>query len=206
MRVTLLGEGQAELEEKRSVFIGYAVPVSNEEEALAVVARRKEKYSDATHNVWAYYLNGGAHARCSDDGEPQGTAGAPLLNVLKMSGATDMCVVVTRYFGGTLLGAGGLIRAYTASAKSALDAAGFAEMRDYNLYRITVGYSDYQRLTVQLKSLGAQEDGADFGAEVSVQAAIEASRSSELEQLVRELTGGKGICTPLGCAERPHLI
>ena len=81
MRVTLLGEGQAELEEKRSVFIGYAVPVSNEEEALAVVARRKEKYSDATHNVWAYYLNGGAHARCSDDGEPQGTAGAPLLNV-----------------------------------------------------------------------------------------------------------------------------
>ncbi len=206
MRVTLLGEGQAELEEKRSVFIGYAVPVSNEEEALAVVARRKEKYSDATHNVWAYYLNGGAHARCSDDGEPQGTAGAPLLNVLKMSGATDMCVVVTRYFGGTLLGAGGLIRAYTASAKSALDAAGFAEMRDYNLYRITVGYSDYQRLTVQLKSLGAQEDGADFGAEVSVQAAIEASRSSELEQLVRELTGGKGICTLLGCAERPHLI
>lgn len=206
MRVTLLGEGQAELEEKRSVFIGYAVPVSNEEEALAVVARRKEKYSDATHNVWAYYLNGGAHARCSDDGEPQGTAGAPLLNVLKMSGATDMCVVVTRYFGGTLLGAGGLIRAYTASAKSALDAARFAEMRDYNLYRITVGYSDYQRLTVQLKSLGAQEDGADFGAEVSVQAAIEASRSSELEQLVRELTEGKGICTLLGCAERPHLI
>ena len=122
-RITLLKAAEAEIEEKKSIFIGYAAPVSSEDEAKAIVAAKKKEFSDATHNVWAYYLDGGIHVRYSDDGEPQGTAGIPVLNVLKMSGATDMVVVVTRYFGGTLLGAGGLVRAYSASAKAALDAS-----------------------------------------------------------------------------------
>ena len=119
-RITLRGAAVAEIEEKRSVFIAYAAPVRSEDEAHAIIEEKKKEYADATHNVWAYYIDGGARARCSDDGEPQGTAGMPTLNVLKMSGGTDMCVVVTRYFGGTLLGAGGLVRAYSAAAKAAI--------------------------------------------------------------------------------------
>ena len=128
-RVTLLQAAEAQIEEKRSLFIGYAAPVRDIAEAQKLIAQRSAQFSDATHNVWAYYIDGGAQARYSDDGEPQGTAGIPVLNVLKMSDATDMCVVVTRYFGGTLLGAGGLVRAYSAAAKAAWCAAGSAGVK-----------------------------------------------------------------------------
>ena len=103
-RITLAGTAQTELEEKHSRFIGFAAPVQSEKEAQEIIAGRRAQHRDATHNVWAYYIDQGVHARYSDDGEPQGTAGIPVLNVLKMSGATDLCVVVTRYFGGTLRG------------------------------------------------------------------------------------------------------
>ena len=113
----------AEFIERKSRFIGYIAPVSSEEEARAFIAAIREKHADATHNVWACLLRGGAVARCSDDGEPQGTAGLPTLDVLRKSGLDDCVVVVTRYFGGILLGAGGLTRAYSAAAKAAVDAA-----------------------------------------------------------------------------------
>ena len=118
------------------------------------------KYRDATHHVYAYLLRRGAVARYSDDGEPQGTAGVPVLNVVKMSGASDLCVVVTRYFGGILLGAGGLVRAYSAAAKRALDAAGIVTMTEFALLSIRCSYSDYQRLTAQLPKLGVSGTGA----------------------------------------------
>ena len=107
-RMTLAKRAVAELEEKKSIFIGNAAPVRSEDEARAFIEEIRHAYGDATHNVYAYLLDGGAIARFSDAGEPHGTAGMPALNVLKMAGATDLCVVVTRYFGGILLGAGGL--------------------------------------------------------------------------------------------------
>ena len=114
---TLGREASAEFEEKKSVFIGHAKPVSTEEEALAFIKAKKAEFSDARHNVWAYRLRGDVVMRCSDDGEPQGSAGVPVLDTLKKSGVSDAVIVVTRYFGGILLGAGGLVRAYSHTAK-----------------------------------------------------------------------------------------
>lgn len=204
-RVSIAREVSCEMEERKSIFIGHAKPVSTEEEAKRFVADKKVEYSDATHNVYAYLLNGGAIARFSDDGEPQGTAGMPVLNVLKMSGACDLVVVVTRYFGGILLGAGGLVRAYSASARLALDEAGIAVYEQFALVRIKVSYSDYQKLTVALQKLGASEESADFGEDVSVMTALEADRAGELTALVSELTYGKGTAELLGYEERPSL-
>ncbi len=201
-RITLASEVSVEMEERKSVFIGHARPVSSEEEARAFIDAKKREYHDATHNVYAYLLNGGAIARYSDDGEPQGTAGMPVLNVIKMSGATDLCVVVTRYFGGILLGAGGLVRAYSASAKQALDEAGMAVFEDYAVMQVKVSYSDYQKLTVALEKLGASEDSCDFGEDVSVVTAIEKTREDEIRQTVSELTYGKGIVSVIGYEER----
>lgn len=204
-RVSIAREVSCEMEERKSIFIGHAKPVSTEEEAKQFVAEKKAEYADATHNVYAYLLNGGAIARFSDDGEPQGTAGMPVLNVLKMSGACDLAVVVTRYFGGILLGAGGLVRAYSASARLALDEAGIAVYEQFALVRIRVSYSDYQKLTVALQKLGASEESADFGEDVSVMTALEADRTGELTALVSELTYGKGTAEVLGYEERPSL-
>lgn len=119
---TITKEADAEFTERRSRFIGHAMPVSSEEDALAFVAMIKEQHGDATHNVWAYNLKNGRQ-RYSDDGEPQGTAGPPVLEVLQKERLVDAAVVVTRYFGGVLLGAGGLVRAYSHGAKLALEAA-----------------------------------------------------------------------------------
>ena len=109
---TLRGEGHGELEDRKSVFLSHAAPVRTEEEALAFVKARQKEFSDATHNVWAFRLGADTVARYSDDGEPQGSSGMPTLEAIRHTGATDAVVVVTRYFGGTLLGVGGLIRAY----------------------------------------------------------------------------------------------
>ncbi len=204
-RVSIAREVTVEMEERKSVFLGHAKPVSTEEEAKAFIAEKKAEYADATHNVYAYLLSGGAIARFSDDGEPQGTAGMPVLNVLKMSGASDLVVVVTRYFGGILLGAGGLVRAYGASARQAVEEAGIAVYEEFALVRITVSYSDYQKLTVALPKLHISEEGADFGEEVAVMAALEADRVEELQSLVVEMTNGKGTVEIMGHEERPSL-
>jgi uncharacterized YigZ family protein len=201
-RITLANNVSVETEEKKSIFIGHAAPIKNEEEARLFLESKRREYHDATHNCYAYILNFGAVARYSDDGEPSGTAGVPILNVLKMSGATDLIVVVTRYFGGILLGAGGLVRAYTASAKTAVDAAGFAVFEEYNLVKLTVSYSDYQKLTVALEKIGASEENCDFGENVSLISAIEKSRTDELIGLVSELTYGKGLTEIISSEER----
>jgi len=205
-RITLAKAASAEMEERKSIFIGHATPVTSEEEARAFIEKKKKEYYDARHNVYAYVLDGGSIVRYSDDSEPQGTAGIPILNVIKMSGATDLCIVVTRYFGGILLGAGGLVRAYSAAAKLAMDEAGFAVFEDYNMYSMTVSYSDYQRLTVALEKIGVSEDGCEFGEGVTVTAAIEKGRDEELLNMSRELTYGRGEITLLGCEERAAKI
>ena len=129
----------------------------------------------------------------------------PVLNVLKMSGATDLVVVVTRYFGGILLGAGGLVRAYSASARQALDEAGIAVYEEFAIVRVKVSYSDYQKLTVALPKWNISEEGAEFGEEVAVMAALEADRVDELSSLVVEMTNGKGSVDVIAHEERPSL-
>ena len=156
---TTLGKSaSAEYTEKKSVFIGYASPVKTEREALDFISAVRKKHSDARHNVFAYQLNGGGTARYSDDGEPQGTAGVPVLEVIKKSGADDCVVVVTRYFGGILLGASGLIRAYSAAAKSAVDAAGVVTYENYREFTLECGYSEYQRIEAELPKYGVIVD------------------------------------------------
>ncbi len=201
-RITLASNVSCEMEEKKSIFIGHAAPVADESDARMFIESKKKEYYDASHNVFAYILNGGVIARYSDDGEPQGTAGMPILNVMKMSGATDFCVVVTRYFGGILLGAGGLVRAYSSAAKIAVEAAGFSVYEEYAILRIAVSYSDYQRLTVALAKLGASEDHCDFGESVTVISAVERNRVSEVSRAVAEITYGKGNVSFIRYEER----
>jgi len=199
---TLEGEGHDEFEERRSLFIGHAKHVTSEEEAMEFVKSLKKEYSDATHNVWAYVLKGGLIARYYDDGEPHGTSGVPRLNVLKMSGACDLCVVITRYFGGILLGAGGLVRAYSAAAKLAIDAAGLAVFEPWDVLLMECSYSDYQKLTSAFVKIGVTEENVQFGASVLVQAAVEAVRTEQVCALISEMTGGRVIAEVVLTEER----
>ena len=201
-RMTLAKRAEAEFEEKKSIFIGNAAPVRTEDEARAFIEEIRHAYGDATHNVYAYLLQGGAVARFSDAGEPHGTAGMPALNVLKMSGATDLCVVVTRYFGGILLGAGGLVRAYSQAAKMAVDAAGFAEYVPYWLGECTCGYADYQRLTAYFPKWNASEDGVSFDADVCIRLSTMAENAAELQKKIAETTGGRARVLEIGAEER----
>lgn len=201
-RVTLAKEAHAEMEERKSVFIGHAKPVTSEEEARAFIDGIRHQYADATHNVYAYLLNGGAVARYSDDGEPHGTSGVPTLNVLKMSGAMDLVVVVTRYFGGILLGAGGLVRAYSAAAKLAIDEAGLAVFEPWNIVGFTCSYSDYQKITAGMPKTGAVEEDADFGEDVTVTAAVKVENTGVLMTYISETTGGRSSVEILDTEER----
>lgn len=157
--------------EKKSVFIGFSTFVENEEQALEIVKQKKKEYADATHNVYAYVI-GDSIARYSDDNEPQGTAGMPVLNSIRMSGLTDVLVVVTRYFGGILLGAGGLVRAYSTAASKALEAGGTKIYEDYDEFTVKLSYSDYGKFQTELARFDAIIDSTDFADEVDIRFAI----------------------------------
>ena len=144
---TVHKEGRFEYEDRKSVFIGTAVPVSTEEEALNFITFIKKKYPDARHHVYAYVLRENSIMRFSDDREPQGTAGMPVLDAIRKRGCTDVAIVVIRYFGGTLLGTGGLVRAYSAAAVGALEAAEIITYDIYTLTDIVVSYSDYPKIS-----------------------------------------------------------
>lgn len=188
---TLAREASAEFTEKKSLFIGYAAPTKTEQDALDFIAKIRKKHSDATHNVYAYQLNGGGIARYSDDGEPQGTAGVPVLDIIKKSGADDVCVVVTRYFGGILLGAGGLVRAYAAGAKAAIDAAGIVTYENYTEFKLVSGYSEYQKLEYELPRYHVKVDSTDFGGDVTLKLAIRAVDYENFAARVSELFAGR---------------
>jgi uncharacterized YigZ family protein len=188
---TVEREGVAEFEEKKSVFIGHCVRVTSEEEAAAYVKQLKKQYADARHNVWAYLLRGGIVARYSDDGEPQGTAGVPVLDVLRKSGAEDVCMVVTRYFGGILLGAGGLVRAYSHTASLALCEARIITYEKYDEISLTCSYSDYQKLSAELPKFGAIVDGTDFSDDVVLRFALKQGQTADLLAKVQEMSAGK---------------
>ena len=191
--ITVKGYGEARFEEKRSVFIGYCEHVTSEEEALAFVKKIKEKHKDATHNCYGYVMKGGILCRYSDDGEPQGTAGKPILDMLVKSGVDDVCVVVTRYFGGTLLGTGGLVHAYSQGAKIAVEAAGIAQFENYVVLKVACSYSDYQRIGLELERYDAIIDATDYSDSVAVQFAVKKQFADEISRKISEITSGKSI-------------
>ncbi len=203
-RLALAKRASAEMIERKSVFIGTAAPVASEAEARELIEEMRHKYHDATHNVYAYQLNGGAIARYSDDGEPQGTAGIPVLNILKMSGVSDLCVVVTRYFGGIRLGAGGLVRAYAASAKLAIETAGIVTMTDFAILRVRCSYSEYQKITAALPRLGVTEDNTEYDDAVTMTVGVESTRAEELMRALSEMTNGRVTAEIVGHEERPR--
>ena len=187
---TLEKIAEIEYVERKSVFLGYAAPVKSEEEALAIVKERRSAMPDATHHVFGYSMKGGILARYSDDGEPQGTAGMPVLETIRKSGADDALVVVTRYFGGILLGAGGLVRAYANAAHLAIEAAHIVTYESYTELEIVCNYSDYQRYLAQLPRFGAVIDDTAFADRVTLRFAVKAPVVDDVRTLVREISAG----------------
>lgn len=200
---TLKQYGRNELIEKKSRFIGTARPVHSEEEALAFINMIKKEFSDATHNVYAYIIRENNIARFSDDGEPGGTAGLPTMEVLKQEELTDVAVVVTRYFGGTLLGAGGLVRAYSKTAKLGVEAAVIAEMTDCTFLKICVPYDLYGRLQYLLEQEKLSPEESDFGQDVSVTVCIRTELLESFQKKITENTNGRALCTVLHSEFRP---
>ncbi len=188
---TLGREASDEYIVKHSRFIGYAAPVKTEKEAQDFIARISKKHWDAKHNVYAYSLREGGIKRYSDDGEPQGTAGMPVLNVILQEEVTDCVVVVTRYFGGILLGGGGLVRAYTHSAKIGIDAAGVVTLSEWTVCKIICEYTFYGRLETFIRDFGGVTVNCDFGENVTVEFRIEKGTESAFDKKLKDITNGK---------------
>ena len=166
--LTVLGESSAEYVEKRSRFIANLRHCETEEEATAFLEKMRSKYWDARHNVFAYSVSGGSLCRFSDDGEPHGTAGKPILDVINGSEVKNIAIVVTRYFGGVLLGTGGLVRAYSKSAKDALDNANIVEMIPCTLFTTVCEYTDHQKLLSLIENSGGKIEDTEFTDKVSL--------------------------------------
>ena len=195
------GYGEAEYIDKKSRFIGRVWPVESESEAQAHIREMRSKYADATHNVWAYLLRDGT-MRYSDDGEPGGTSGQPTLNVFRAGEVYDVCCVVTRYFGGILLGSGGLVRAYSSTARMALEAAGLARMALWRCGRIACGYGKYEQVRRLLEDYGAAVENTEFAADVRLSYAVPDDRADTLLRAALELTAGTAVTEELGTAFR----
>ena len=197
---TVEHEGSEEFEERKSLFIGHAIPIKSADEALEFIKQKKREYADATHNVFAYILEDGRIAKYSDDGEPQGTAGMPVLDTIKKCNVDGVCVVVTRYFGGILLGAGGLVRAYAHAAKLALESANIITYEKYDIFSLRCGYSEYQKYLPLLYFFDAIIDDTVFEADVQVVFAIKKGVDAKLLPKISEISFGKDF--PLKEGER----
>ena len=181
---------ESEFVEKRSRFIGYIKPVETEAEARAFVEEIKKRHYDARHNCWCYLLREGGVVRYSDDGEPQGTAGQPMLGVFEKEGITDLVCVVTRYFGGILLGTGGLLRAYTKGAKDALDAAGVSVVRRWVRQLVPCTYTLYERLKQETERFGAVIEDTEYGADIVLTVLVPEEQSDAYAARILDFTAG----------------
>ena len=186
-------DAEAEFVEKRSWFIGHIWHTETEEEALAWIKKMREQYWDATHNVYAYIIKDGP-TRFSDDGEPGGTAGMPVLDVLQREGIYNVLCVVTRYFGGTLLGTGGLVHAYGSSAVGALEAAEIITYDTYTEFSVEVSYSDYQRVLPIIEAAGVRVLNTDYLENVTVMGRIKKEKTEGLFETIRESTSARADC------------
>ena len=189
--ITVKNPSHFEYEDKKSVFIGQACPVSCESDAIAFIDSVKKRYPDARHHVYAYVLRENSTMRFTDDHEPQGTAGMPVLDVIRKNGCTDVVIVVTRYFGGTLLGTGGLVRAYTAAAIGALDAAQITRYDIYTTLEMTISYSDYGKITAPLSDMGFIVEGTIYESNIVIKGRIVKSAVGALDNTLTEATAGR---------------
>ena len=196
--ITLEREASASFIEKKSEFIGYACPCKTEQEALDFIAKIRKKHADAKHNVYAYQIKENNIARFTDDGEPQGTAGMPVLDSIKKTGFTDACIVVTRYFGGILLGTGGLVRAYSHAAKLAAEAAHVITYERFITCEIICDYTDYDKIRASYQGVGLMVDGVDFAADVTQRLAVRAPEYDGFCAALTELTNGAVLIETTG--------
>ena len=195
------GEGTSEYMEKKSRFLGLITPVTTEAEARARLEAVKKREYDARHNCWCY-LVGESVVRYSDDGEPQGTAGIPMLEVFRRAGVTNVVCVVTRYFGGVLLGTGGLLRAYTAAAADALADAGISEVRRWLACEVSTPYALYEPVRAAVAALGGVVQETQYAAAVTVCALLPEEAGEAFAAQVRDLTAGRCAVRPVGETER----
>ena len=195
---TIKQYGTFEYEDRKSVFIGEAMPVSSELDALAFIERVKKKYPDARHHVYAYVLRENNTSRFSDDHEPQGTAGMPVLDSIRKRGLTDCVAVVTRYFGGTLLGTGGLVRAYTAAAAGAISAGEIITYDIYTELQIVVDYSDYGRIGTTLDEFSFRCVDTDYAEKITLIGKIEKSKLDMFLDRLTECTSARASYDILG--------
>lgn len=195
--ITVAREADTEFTEKRSVFIGHVRSVASAEEAESYIVSVKKKYADARHNVWAYFLRSGA-MRYSDDGEPQGTGGIPVLEVLKKSGIADAVIVVTRYFGGILLGAGGLSRAYSKAAAMAIEAAGTVKYTPFSEGMIACDYGEYRKLMYEMEKFDIIIENTVFENDVKIYFSVCRSEAKKLADTICAQTNAKRNVVFLG--------
>ena len=189
--------GEDEFIEKKSRFIGRVWPVETEEEALEKIQQMKKQHYDATHNCWAYIIRDG-QMRFSDDGEPGGTAGNPMMQVLQREQLYNIVCVVTRYFGGILLGAGGLVRAYTKGAKIAVDAAGKSMKRVWSVLYIPCPYHFYERLKLEIEAFGGVIRDTQFGAEVELEILVAQPQTQAFIDKLTDMSAGTVECMVIG--------
>lgn len=187
---TINGLAEASFVEKKSEFIGYIKHVETNDEAVDFINEIRAKHRKATHNVYAYILREGCTSRYSDDGEPQGTAGVPILDVLQKEGLTDVCCVVTRYFGGIMLGGGGLVRAYSHSAKIAVNASERLIMCKCNPLNITVDYNLYGKINYILPEFEVKILDTDFSVDVTVKMLVKTDYVEKLKEKITDITNG----------------
>lgn len=199
------GYGEAEYIDKKSRFIGQVQHAESVSEAMAFVESVRRKHADATHNVWAYVLADG-QMRWSDDGEPGGTSGQPTLNVFRSANVCDVVCVVTRYFGGILLGSGGLVRAYSKAASMALEAAGRARMAEWQSVAVECSYAHYERLRRLLEGEGAQDMAGDFAEFVTVTCLLPAGVPEQIGSRITDMTAGGARMSVLGSVFRPQRL
>jgi len=188
---TIRARAEDEFIERLSLFIGHIAPVGSEEEAIAFIEEVRASNREANHNCYAYVLREGQIKRYSDDGEPQGTAGTPILEVLLRNELVDVCAVVTRYFGGVLLGAGGLVRAYSTGASLAVAAGGILRMGPRTSFVTEVDYALYGKLSYLLPQYNIQVLESDFGEKVRLVLLIRSDRLPAFEKELQELSAGQ---------------
>jgi uncharacterized YigZ family protein len=197
--LTIARDGEAEIEVKRSRFLCTLARVGDEAAARAVVDRLRKQHWDARHHCSAFVLGpDGAVERSSDDGEPAGTAGAPMLEVLRGRGVSDVVAVVTRWFGGTLLGAGGLVRAYGDAVRAGLDATGTLRRDLLRELTLEVGHADAGRVESELRARGIAVLDTTYAGHVTLRLGVPTDEVDRLHALVAELTGGTAAAVPGG--------
>lgn len=190
---SIYGEASYSFTEQKSEFISHICHVESDEDAAGYIDKIRSENRKARHNCYAYALKEGSILRYSDDGEPQGTAGAPIMDVIQKNGLTDVVIVVTRYFGGILLGKGGLTRAYSSGASGAVSAAKIMRLLPASIIKITLDYAYYDRISYSLPEFEVKITDTEYSDKVAVTLAIRAELAEKLTQKLSDLTNGSAI-------------